>query len=1599
MSGPRIAERYEPIETVGRGGEATVVKAVDTRHGRLVALKVRPAHDDGSDELLAEARTLLSLPPHPGLAHARDDLFDRGRHVLVLDWVEGVDLARVQAESVRPGLPVSSVLRWVAQAAEALSVLHDHDVVHGDVKPANLVLDRSGRVVVVDLGSSSVPSPFGSSSSRGGGTPGFRAPEVAGGSPPTPASDVFSLAATAFALLTGSPPTGVAPTWVGLPIEASSRLEAAVRAGLAIDPARRPSSPGAFVELLRAGWGDATPTGVGTVMRTGVVGSSQLWERQPRNAPGLLTRLELDVDRTVEDHEGRRVGATVEGDTSCSTFASAADAVRAAVALQRLVRGRDIAIGVRIGLATGELVVGDSGGVLGPTVNRATRVRDLARVGEVLLSSTTAALIRPAPPDGTSLLSLGEHRLRDLDGLDEIAAVVAEGVAAPPDPARSPYPGLEPFTIVDADLYVGREDAVSRATELLERHGFVAVVGASGSGKTSLALAGIARRAERFVVVRPGSHPLLALAEVGLDERAGVTLVVDQLEELITLCADEGERAAFVDAVLARAGDVVVTMRADLYGELGRYTELAERVAASQVLLGPMEERDLVRAVEEPALRCGLEVEAGLAEVIARELGTAPGTLPLLGHALRETWRRRDGRTITLAAYRASGGVSSAISSTADRALAALDEGERRAARALLLRMVELRVDGDDARRWADRHELLEIEPERGSHVIASLADARLVVADGEQVTVVHEALLRAWPTLHGWIAVERGDLLARQELRSATARWQAGGRAEADVYRGVRLDAAIELAGRARLPTAEAEFVDAGRRVREVEIADHRRRTRRLRVLAGAASAMALIAVVVGAVAVVQRNDAQEARVQADQEATRADDAAAEAVEAATAADDAAAEAESDRAAAEVSARKAQIEALVGRAESMRATQRDTAALLAAQAYLLADTATTRSALLSTFTDGDGFLDARRLDGTASAEGGTGIVLPDGETAYVTGADGRLRPYDLDTGHVGAPWSSLTDMPDVHPGLTVSADGDLLAQFAWQGRLAEGASTRLAIFDTAVGALRFPPITVAGGSSDGAFSADGSTLSVVVYPDAHVISFDTATGEQIATAPGLEVPADSWRPADITTVGDQLVVVADRPSVIRVLDARSLELRSAIDLPESTSTFVFPVGDHTVIASGPQGVVRVDVMAREVVWHQLTQDSCGYAVVDAARERLFCADFFGRLEVRDLNTGLVVERRSAQNGNAGPLHLASGGRELVAFGVNEPVVSRWRLDGSGPITRLVAPGYDPKAFSPDGRSLAVERGLFGVDYVSRVVDPTTGDLVRDLDGLLGTAWIDDDTVGGAAFRADGTVGLALMDLDVGELVFDDLEFDPVPSWAESTFGKELGLLVYDDAAGSSVRTLTTDGLLGPLFDVGPINTVTIDRSGEIVVASSADGRGIVFYDAATGVEVDRIPGATQGAFVTQTDQLFITSLGGELTQHELDTFEPVRTFGGSRGYIQRVFATADGSLIVANGGDRSVSVFDVATGVRLGTPLAIPDVSYNFVSLAPSGSAMALRGDEGVLVWDLDPARWLEGACQVAGRNLTRAEWATNIGELAPYAATCPEFPLGATP
>ena len=511
--------------------------------------------------------------------------------------------------------------------------------------------------------------------------------------------------------------------------------------------------------------------------------------------------------------------------------------------------------------------------------------------------------------------------------------------------------------------------------------------------------------------------------------------------------------------------------------------------------------------------------------------------------------------------------------------------------------MVELRADGEDARRWASRRELVEVDPQRSADVVATLTDARLLVVDRDQITLVHEALLRAWPRLGTWIAEQRAELLVHQELRGAAERWNEDGRSDADLYRGLRLDAAVDLAGREHLPVREAEFVDAGLALRNRESSETRRRTRRLRTLVGATSILAVIALLVGVVAIGQRNDAQDSQD-----------------------------------AAEESARAARIEGLVGRSESMRATQRDVAALLAVEAFRLADTTSTRSALLSTFTDSEGFLDAHVIDTTS---GSSGIVLPDGDSAYLTTDTGVLHSYDIDTGGLGPPMGP-TRGPQQSGPLAASADGTLLAQATFA--FGDDPLTTVAVYDTATDTERFPSFTLDGWGESLAFSGDGTKVAVSVDEadmNGQLVVVDTTTGSIVATEPGVTVASLEAGISTVTVVGTDFVVGTPDGSV-RFFDTDTMELRRTLTVAPNTVSQLRPLADGTMLTAGRTGIARIRLDDGTVVWDYPVSDDCDNFAVVPERGTFYCGDIFGRLAEYDIATGVVLRHLDAQNGNSG---------------------------------------------------------------------------------------------------------------------------------------------------------------------------------------------------------------------------------------------------------------------------------------------------------------------------------------------------------------------------
>ena len=482
-----------------------------------------------------------------------------------------------------------------------------------------------------------------------------------------------------------------------------------------------------------------------------------------------------------------------------------------------------------------------------------------------------------------------EETAVDQHGLRKGRAKVAGGIAElrltwerrrrylveePPDPSASevcPYRGLAPFDAAHAEYFFGRERLVAELVARLVGSTLLAVVGPSGSGKSSAVRAGLlpaladgvvpGSEGWRQAVMRPGERPLAELSralaravpEAG-DEGAApwiadalerlpdgerLVLLIDQFEEAFVACRDQAEREAFFDALVEGAGDpderlvIVLAIRGDFYARCAEHAELSTLVSANQLLVGPMRRDELRRAIELPARRAGLRVEPRLVSALVGDVAAEPGGLPLLSAALVELWQRREGRTLRYEVYERSGGVSGAVARLAEHAYQRLSPAERLRARPMLLRLAG--ADDEQAEGFVRRRvplDELELDRDEGAaRALAVLTESRLLTVDEGAAEVAHEALLREWPRLRDWLAEDAEGRHLHQHLIGAAGEWRESGRDPAELYRGARLASALDWAAShdPELNQLERSFLEESRAAGERQAERQRRTNRRL--------------------------------------------------------------------------------------------------------------------------------------------------------------------------------------------------------------------------------------------------------------------------------------------------------------------------------------------------------------------------------------------------------------------------------------------------------------------------------------------------------------------------------------------------------------------------------------------------------------------------------------------------------------------------------------------------------------------------------------------------------------------------------------------------
>jgi DNA-binding SARP family transcriptional activator/class 3 adenylate cyclase/WD40 repeat protein len=1240
--------------------------------------------------------------------------------------------------------------------------------------------------------------------------------------------------------------------------------------------------------------------------------------------------------------------------------------------------------------------------------------------------------------DGVETIQqLLEQRRAQLAGRE--AQLQAEGVSAL---AGCPYKGLARFEAADADNFFGRERLVAELLARVSETSVVAVVGPSGSGKSSLLRAGLLPALAagvlaggdpwRTVALCPGARPTEELAARRRDlpsSGAPRAVLIDQFEETFTLGASPDEQVQFIDRLLALSREpatrVVLAVRADHLGRCAAHPELAAQLAGNDVLVGPMRDSELRRSVELPAQRAGLEIEPGLVEVIVGDVAGRAGALPLLSTALAETWERREGRRLTLAGYRAAGRVNGALARLAEDGYAAIPAPARPAARRILLRLCDVGEDAAlDVRRRLPLTDVVDENDHDGRVALDALADRRLLTVHGDTVEVAHESLLREWPRLRAWLEEDIEGRRLHRRLGDAARAWDADSRDPSELYRGTQLHAAGDWAhGHAdALNRLERDFLDASRGAAEAQRRTaHRRRRRLIAVLAGAAA----VATILGSIAVVQANRATSER-------------------------DRALTAEQD----------AQIGALVNQSLALRSTDRAVAALLAVEAHRRAAPGDPRahSALLGTFTAAPGFMGYLHLSQDEVPLRGAAVPGTDQAVVAVKGRD--LRLLDLDSGELEDRFPPLSDIEATPPDaartvVAVSADGRYVAHLVPTGadRLCVDLDVRRTTDNAGCAALLVheiasgkrvvgpvtPPVALPGrqdkliGPGDLAVNADGSLVAVAGGYDGKVVLYHTHSGEQVGIVPGVPRPGGAANAQGTVRSGglpgaaaavafgpDGRLYVGSMAGPVRVVDPATLAVVTTYDAPrQSTHNNLTVTPDGLLVGSGDANAVAIDTATGAIRW---TADitvageasPCPFFAVSAPMRRFYCGNVSGVLVERELATGeRTGVRLDPQLGDVGDLAVGADGRELVAFGGSSAVVSRWRLDGSGPIIDASLPGWGTNGYDPAGELLVVfegERTSYSdttetpPDFAAW--DPATGEIVDQLDPIVTAIWVAPGKL--AALFTDGTLG------DLYDVRAHARLDRPTPGADVAVYNAELsagGTRIYieghaDDGTDGRCEIWSVEAAtgrpVGPVIDIGPCPPIsgleaTADGSRVAFSYVGPDGRGTEIYDGRTG---EKLAGPLLGLNVTAIGPdgtLLGGDVDGRVTQYDLDTLEPIATFPQARGRVDVLEFSADGRLLLVGSPNQNLSIYDVATRTRLGDPI---DTGRPLVKgtagpvLRPDGNAVAVNGRDGLTIWNIEPDHLAAAACDLAGRNLTRSEWHAYLGDLGAYRATCPDNP-----
>jgi WD40 repeat protein/DNA-binding SARP family transcriptional activator len=1188
-----------------------------------------------------------------------------------------------------------------------------------------------------------------------------------------------------------------------------------------------------------------------------------------------------------------------------------------------------------------------------------------------------------------------------------------------PASATCPYQGLRAFGVDDADRFFGRQQDVEACLAILGRAPLLALVGPSGSGKSSILRAGVAaalqRRGTPTLLVTPGPRPAEVLT--GLSGRPpGTALLVDQFEEVFTLCEDPAEQQGFLRDLTQEATrrTVVIALRADHLVDLAAHHALSRLVEQGLYLVGGLSDEGLRAAVELPARQAGLTIEPGLVDLLVREVEGDPGALPLLSHALLETWKRREGNTLTVAGYRASGGIHGAVAQSAELLYARVEPARRPLLRDLVLRLVSPGAQGEPVRTPVPKR-LVATDAER-EQIVEMLVSARLVTSGDGVLEITHEALARAWPRLRGWLDDDVEGQRTRHHLTTTADAWDSLGRPDSELYRGVRLTRALDWQQHTTttLTRTEQDFLDAARRHAEAEeqTAVERARVqarliRRLRVVLTGAVALLVLALVAGGAAVVQSRQASRN--------------AADATTARTSAQEAARTAQAQRAGAKAAA----------------TDDIDAALLLGVAGVRRESSPETVSSLIDVLAEHPTLIRSSRLAGDEVL---ALDVSPDGRHAATVDATHHVRVVDLGTGReladaqVGAARTEWEENRQIEFDPTGATLGIASTALSHRPVVLRDAAD-LSPVEPALGPVPGGPWRV----TDLAFSQDGGTVAAVLARTVVRGGLSTIAGTVAAVwdtaAPRRPRLVDLTNPLDWAAValspdGTRLYSMPR----LRVLDLRTgrttrlSDIEFTSDDPDGSALEISPDGTLLAVARGTGHDVALVEAASGRVRRTLSSDEeLDVVRFDGDGRRLLTVSWPDRdAAVWDVASGAPLGTTRLGAGAPAAADLAPSGGILVSSG-GDNAIRQWDVEGSRQYLRRIplrglpwtpsggggSLGGGGGCFatpSPDGRFIAYTvcpNGLQGGQHYFVLVDlehrvahsaPLTGDGFHFGGGSWsGARYL--NVTGGTIEVWNGRTGrLVRTHHPAGNRV---VELDHTPDGSRVAMAELSGRITMLDA-----RTLEPHGR--PVHLDGPVCCISAgpDDRTAFVLAGGPDPTGLwnppsdrwALIDLERGTVLRRgdlhITNGIWAAYSPDGRHAAATGWNGEVEIIDLRTGEPVhapvRAHGS--GAFWAAFSP-DGSRLVTAAFDGSVALWDSRTGAQVAR-ITAPTKFLVSAEFLPDGHSVLIAPwarDAAVYVWDPSPQRAVRFACRAAGRDLSETEWRENFGN-EPYQRTCPE-------